>query len=74
MVQERYQDIILTRMETFYSSTGISTLLVFEFLTSFLNVCIFTDYVKTNTVLFIYLFIYLFIIIIIIIIIIIMLL
>ena len=29
-----------------YSSTCISTLLVFEFLISFLNVCIFTDYVK----------------------------
>ena len=36
--------IILARMETFYSSTCISTLLVFEFLISFLNVCIFTDY------------------------------
>ena len=46
MVQERYQDIILARMETFYSSTCISTLLVFEFLISFLNMCIFTDYVK----------------------------
>ena len=33
-------------METFYSSTCLSTLLVFEFLISFLNVCIFTDYVK----------------------------
>ena len=33
-------------METFYSSTGISTLLVFEFLISFLNVCIFTYYVN----------------------------
>ena len=42
--QERYQDIILARMETFYSSTCIRTLLVFEFLISFLNVCIFTDY------------------------------
>ena len=31
-------------METFYSSTCIRTLLVFEFLISFLNVCIFTDY------------------------------
>ena len=38
--------LILARMETFYSSTCISTLLVFEFLISFLNVCIFTDYVK----------------------------
>ena len=44
--EERYQDIILARMETFYSSTCISTLLVFEFLISFLNVCIFTDYAK----------------------------
>ena len=31
VVQERYQDIILSRMEIFYSSTCISTLLVFEF-------------------------------------------
>ena len=46
VVQERYQDIILARMETFYSSPCISTLIVFEFLISFLNVCIFTDYVK----------------------------
>ena len=38
--------IILARMETFYSSTCICTLLVFEFLISFLNVCIFTDYAK----------------------------
>ena len=38
MVQERYQDIILVRMETFYSSICISALLVFEFLISFLNV------------------------------------
>ena len=29
-----------------YSSTCISTLIVFEFLISFLNVCIFSDYVK----------------------------
>ena len=48
VVQERYQDIIiiLARMETFYSSTCTSTLLVFELLISFLNVCIFADYVK----------------------------
>ena len=46
VVQERYQDIIFARMETFYSSTCISMLLVFEFLISFPNVCIFTDYVK----------------------------
>ena len=46
VVQKRYQDIILVRMETFYSSTCLSALLVFEFLISFLNVCIFTDHVK----------------------------
>ena len=48
VVQDRYQDIviILARMETFYSSTCTSTLLVFELLISFLNVCIFTDDVK----------------------------
>ena len=44
VVQERYQDIILVRIEAFYSSTCI--LLVFEFLISFFNVCVFTDYVK----------------------------
>ena len=38
VIQERYQDIIFARMETFYSSTCISTLIVFEFLISFLNV------------------------------------
>ena len=48
VVPERYQDIILARMETFYSSTCISTLIVFEFLISFLNVCIFTDNNNNN--------------------------
>ena len=38
--------IILVRMEAFYSSTCTSRLLVFEFLISFFNVSIFTDYVK----------------------------
>ena len=38
--------IIIVRMEAFYSSTCISILLVFEFLISSFNVCIFTDYVK----------------------------
>ena len=45
MVQERYQDIILPRIDTFYSSTCTSTLLIFEFVISFLNVCIFTHYI-----------------------------
>ena len=47
VVQERYQDIILVRMETFYLSTCISALLVFEFLIAFLNVCIFPNHVKS---------------------------
>ena len=38
--------IIIVRMEAFYPSTCISILLVFEFLISSFNVCIFTDYVK----------------------------
>ena len=43
VVQERYQAIILARMEAFYSSISISVLLVFEFLISYFNACIFTD-------------------------------
>ena len=44
VVQERYQDIILARMETFYSLTCISTLIVFEFLISFLFFLYFIDF------------------------------
>lgn len=41
------KNISLARMEAFYSSISIlSILLVFELLISFFNVCIFTDYVK----------------------------
>ena len=38
--------IILVRMEAFYPSTCRSILLVFEFLISFINASILTDYVK----------------------------
>ena len=51
-------------METFYSSICIRTLLVFEFLISFLNVCIFTDYAQLLLLLLlllIFLFIFIFI-------------
>ena len=34
---------ILARMEAFFSSICVSVLLVFEFLISFFNACIFTD-------------------------------
>ena len=38
--------MILARMETMSSLICISIPLVFEFLILFINVCIFTDYVK----------------------------
>ena len=41
-----YQDIILSRIEAFYSPICISIPLVFESLILFINVCILTDYVK----------------------------
>ena len=45
-LKAKYQNIILARMEEFYSPVCRSIPLVFEFLILFINVCIFTDYVE----------------------------